>query len=697
MSEIGFASYIITALFYGVFGLLLCTSWRGRPQVGLLLSLVMVMLLWSIAGAFAGNSNFMQLKHFLVVEILRNVLWSALFWQLLSYTKINKAHHWRNAYVIGYATLCLVTAGAELYSGFAVLLNRLTQVDFRILSHVMQAVVGLFLVEQLYRNTRPELRWTIKFLCLGAGAMFLYDFVMYSESLLFAHIDQDLWNARAIINAIVVPMLAISVIRSPNWSIDIFVSRSMVYHTTALVATGVYLLAMATVGYYIREFGGSWGRVGQVVFIVVSMLILLLVLLSGRVRAVVKVFFNRHFFNYKYDYRAEWLKFNRTLAAGKSTATLRENCIKVLANIVDSVGGALWVRQEDGGYELLAEYNTQIAHFKVLDKGHSLIRFLKERQWVVELPEYIQTPELYGGLDLYDWPEKITSLWLLVPLVQRGELYGFVALVQPQAAREINWEDHDLLKTVGQQLANYLALMDTSEALADARQFEAYNRLSAFVVHDLKNLVAQLSLVVKNADKHKHNPEFIDDAIETLSHSVDKMNRLLAQLRKGKMVEPKVRTVDLSEVLRQVVMQQNEAQPRPHLEVVEHDVPVSGDYDKLVSIIAHLVENGQDATADDGSVKLRLYKMDNQAIIEVEDTGCGMDTRFIRERLFKPFDTTKGNAGMGIGVFEARQLVTSYGGSMEVDSEPGLGTRFTLRLPLARTAIMDEQVERQTV
>ena len=697
MSQIGFASYIITAVFYGVFGLLLCTSWRGRMQGGLLLTLVIIMELWAVAGAFAGNNDFMQLKHFLALEILRNAVWSALFWQLLSFTKINKEHHWKNLYVICYVELCLITIVAEIYSEFAMMLTSITQVDFRILSHVIQAVVGLFLVEQLFRNTRPELRWTIKFLCLGAGAMYLYDFVLYSESLLFSRIDEDLWNARGIVNAIVVPMLAISVVRSPHWSIDIFVSRSMVYHTTALLATGIYLLAMATVGYYIREFGGSWGRVGQVVFIVVSSLILLLILLSGRIRATVKVFFNQHFFTYKYDYRNEWLKLNRTLAAGESTTALRENCIKVLANIVDSVGGALWVRQEEGKYQLIAEYNTEIEHFKSLGITHSLVKFLRDRQWVIELPEYIQTPELYGGLNLYDWPEKIESLWLVVPLVQSGELYGFVVLVQPQVTREINWEDHDLLKTVGQQLANYLALMDTSEALANARQFEAYNRLSAFIVHDLKNLVAQLSLVVKNADKHKHNPEFIDDAIDTLAHSVDKMNRLLGQLRKGNVIEPKVRPVDLKLVLEQVVIQQNKAQPLPILEESEGNIRVSGDYDKLVSIIAHLVENAQDATPEEGSVKIRLYKTDNRAIIEVEDTGCGMDSHFIRERLFKPFDTTKGNAGMGIGVFEARQLVTSYGGQMEVESEPGKGTCFTLKLPLSQEFMMEKQVERQVV
>ena len=385
MTQFGFASYIITAVFYAILGLLLCTSWRGRMKGGLLLTVVLVSELWAAAGAFAGSSEYLQLKHFLALEVVRNAIWSAMIWQLLSYTKLNKEHHWKNLYVLGYLELALVTIVAELFPAFGAMLKSITLIDFRILSHVVQAIVGLFLVEQLFRNTRLELRWTIKLLCLGAGVMFLYDFVLYSEALLFGRIDPDLWDARGIVNAFVVPMVAISAARNPHWSVDIFVSRSMVYHTTALLATGIYLLLMATVGYYIREFGGSWGRVAQVVFVVISSLILLLMITSGRIRASVKVFFNQHFFTYKYDYRDEWLKLNRTLAAGESEQALREGCIKVLLNIVDSGGGALWIKQEDGKYRISAECNVVIEQMKTVDESDSLVTFLRQRQWVIEL------------------------------------------------------------------------------------------------------------------------------------------------------------------------------------------------------------------------------------------------------------------------------------------------------------------------
>ena len=217
MTQFGFASYIITAVFYAILGLLLCTSWRGRMKGGLLLTVVLVSELWAAAGAFAGSSEYLQLKHFLALEVVRNAIWSAMIWQLLSYTKLNKEHHWKNLYVLGYLELALVTIVAELFPAFGAMLKSITLIDFRILSHVVQAIVGLFLVEQLFRNTRLELRWTIKLLCLGAGVMFLYDFVLYSEALLFGRIDPDLWDARGIVNAFVVPMVAISAARNPHW------------------------------------------------------------------------------------------------------------------------------------------------------------------------------------------------------------------------------------------------------------------------------------------------------------------------------------------------------------------------------------------------------------------------------------------------------------------------------------------------
>jgi len=682
MTSFSFASYAVASAFYAILALLLCTSWRGRLQGGLLLLAVVTSLVWASLVALSNGYVIIPLKHLLAVEVLRNVTWTAFLWMLLSYTRSQQKQLGLGFAVVGYLVVCVLAMASEIAPAVAESINSLFSFDFRVLSHVVQAVVGLFLVEQVFRRTRLESRWAVKFLCVGLGGLFVYDFVMFVEAMLLGRIDMDLWQARGAINALIVPFIAVAAARNPQWSVDIFVSRSVVFHTTALLATGFYLLVMAAVGYYLRDFGGSWGKQGQIVFIFAALLCLVLMMFSGRMRARIKVFFNQHFFSYKYDYRKEWLDLNQALVDAETTESLRDGCIKGLSDIVESAGGALWVKRDDGCFCLVHERNTHIENMDRISPDNSLIAFLQKQQWVVEVPEYQREPELYAELDLTEWCQAVNGLWLVVPLVQRGEVFGFIVLVNARVARAINWEDHDLLKTAGQQLANYLALMDASESLAHARQFEAYNRLSAFVVHDLKNLVAQLSLVVINAERHRNNPEFIDDAIDTMANSVEKMNRLLMQLRKGEVEVIGEKKVTLNEALVTVVSQQKNGLPLPQVNCCDDEINLLINRDKLVATLGHLVQNAQDATTDDGWIKINLYKTDNQAIIEIEDSGMGMDAQFVRERLFKPFDTTKGNAGMGIGVFETRQFVEQQGGRIEVHSQPDKGTKFTLKFPL---------------
>jgi len=683
MTGFGFASYATASAVYALLAFLLCTSWRGRVQGGLLLLAVVVSIAWTVLAALSNSYEAISLKHLLAIEVLRNTAWTAFLWALLRYTRAEQKSLLLRLLVAAYLGLCITTVAAELLPIVAKFFNDFLSFDFRILSHILQAIVGLFLVEQVFRRTQLESRWAVKFLCVGLGGLFVYDFVLFAEAMLLGRIDTDLWEARGAINALIVPFIAVSAARNPQWSVDIFVSRSVVFHTTALLATGGYLLIMAVVGYYLRDFGGTWGRQGQIIFVTGALLALLILMFSGRIRARIKVFFNQHFFAYKYDYRKEWLDLNRALVDAETTESLREGCIKALSDIVESAGGALWVKRDDGSYCLVHERNTHILQMDRILPEDSLVAFLQGQQWVVELPEYKRSPEHYGDLELNHWSSAIEGMWLVVPLVQQGELFGFIVLVNARVMRAINWEDHDLLKTVGQQLANYLALMEASESLAHARQFEAYNRLSAFVVHDLKNLVAQLSLVVTNAERHRDNPEFIDDAIDTMANSVDKMNRLLAQLRKGDIEAASEKAVDVYDALVNVVAQQKNQQPKAEINNADEDVYLLLNRDKLIAVLGHLVDNAQEATEDDGWVKINLYKTNNQAIIEIEDSGRGMDTQFVRERLFRPFDTTKGNAGMGIGVFEARQFVEQQGGRIEVQSQPGKGSKFILKLPLS--------------
>ncbi len=346
--------------------------------------------------------------------------------------------------------------------------------------------------------------------------------------------------------------------------------------------------------------------------------------------------------------------------------------------------GGIWLKNEQGDFYLADEDKLGFYPPQLIKGDQSLLKFMLKKRWVIDFFELSNTPDVYDEVDLSQWHAEQNSVSLIIPLFRQNEIEAFVVLTKAKVPRQLNWEDHDILKTVGMQLTNALALSHASDALSRSRQFEAYNRLSAFLVHDLKNLVAQVSLIVKNAEKHKYNPEFIDDSIATLENVVTKIEHILSQLKKGMIKTNNKMLINLVEVIQDVAIQQAGNNPALQLKTNLERIDVLGEKEKITAILGHLVQNAQEATADNGLVYLELSKDEQQAIIKIIDNGSGMDTKFIAERLFKPFDTTKGNAGMGIGVYEARDYIMKHSGSCDVESRVGVGTTFTVTLPLAR-------------
>jgi putative PEP-CTERM system histidine kinase len=276
--------------------------------------------------------------------------------------------------------------------------------------------------------------------------------------------------------------------------------------------------------------------------------------------------------------------------------------------------------------------------------------------------------------------------------MHQAELWGFAMLALPRVKQHINWEDRELLLTVGRQIASYIALLQANEELYEAQQFEAFNRLSAYVVHDLKNIVAQLSLVVANAAKHKQNPAFMDDAIATVNNASQRMTKLLAQLRKGRMVVAgKQEEVNLIYLLKEALRKRTANSPVPQLQCNEDEILLLADKDRLLSVLEHLIQNAQEATDSNGYVMINCAVGNGEVTIAIKDNGCGMSREFLQERLFKPFQTTKGNAGMGIGVYESREYITTMGGVLSVASALNQGTTFTIRMPIVESNAMLNQ------
>ena len=433
-------------------------------------------------------------------------------------------------------------------------------------ARVGMAVLGMLLVEQLYRNKPLQERWAIKFACLGIGGMFAYDFYLYSDAMLFRQVNPDIWAARGVVNALTVPLMAISMARSASWSSELAVSRRVMFHSAALFGSAIYLLAMGSAGYYLRYFGGSWGTVMQVAF------------LFGALMLLVGDPVLRHLPRLAEGVHQQAL-LQLQLRLPRGMAALYPHPVRARARAWASAPSRRWRRWSKAR---AARCGSGASRRRSSRPPTGMCRPQRRAepadspfcqlprtatQWVVDLQEYARQPgqvRQRGRCPTGCTPSR--ARWLVVPLIMQGKLFGFMLLQQPRSPITLNWEVIDLLKIAGSQAASYLAQQEAANALMVARQFESFNRMSTFVVHDLKNLVSQLSLLMPNAEKHKRQSRSSSATCSKRSTiSVQKMKLLLQKLSRSESPEHPA-PLPIDQVLRQAVALKAAFEPRPVLD-----------------------------------------------------------------------------------------------------------------------------------
>lgn len=589
----------------------------------------------------------------------------------------------------GFHRMASVAVVLAIFAVFSVLMAWFGLNDFGSASRLMlfssmaQSVFGMVLLEQVFRSVEDDSRWNLKPLCLGLAGAFLFDLYIFSQAVLFNSLDQDALNIRGAMHAMVAPLLLLSSTRRSDWIQKVRLSPKAAFHSATLLIAGLYLLFISGVGYYVRFFGGDWGRALQLGLVFLALIALMVLALSGSMRAKLRVLVGKHFFRYRYDYREEWLRFTNALSLRDSPQAMGQQVVRGLADMLESPGGGLWMRGKEPA--LL----TQVAHWNFpatndqVEIDSPLCQFLMNSGWVVNLEEFRSFPRRYGELALPDWLRNSGQAWLVVPLLVGDDLIGFVVLASPRTHIDVNWEINDLLKTAGRQAASFLAQMQATEALLEVRKFDSFNRMSAFVVHDLKNIVTQLSLMTKNAKRLSGNPEFQQDMLATVDNSLDRMRQLMLQLREGATPPGAVFGVNLEEIAKRIAAGALRRDRVLEIEIKDA-VLARGHEERLERVIGHVVQNAFDATDASGRVWLTLDRSNGQAQILVGDTGQGMTPDFVKNRLFKPFQTTK-QAGMGIGAYESFQYVQELGGRIDVQSESNVGTTVIIQLPLFET------------
>jgi putative PEP-CTERM system histidine kinase len=434
----------------------------------------------------------------------------------------------------------------------------------------------------------------------------------------------------------------------------------------------------------VRSFGGAPAIALSIVLGFSGVLTIAAVLSSGMIRSQIRKFISENFYSYKYDYRVEWTKFIQALSQYQEQAA-PQRALRTLADLLDSPGGVLWVRRPGWRqFVPLASWAFGEAYGPIDADDDILTDIDKESVAFLEISGRGQ------GQKAQSWQERFPSVWLAVPLHFRGELVGFALLRKSRAARRLDWEDRNLVSLIAMQLALYLVHEQIAQELADSQQLIEFNNRVAFAMHDLKNTIGQLNLLLYNAERFGDDARFRADIMSTIRNAVDNLQTLMGKLRNEPPLEtaPLLKSrIDVCRIVARCAERKSESGVvfRNDGGPIYAEIP---EPDEFEGALEHVVSNAIEASRAGTNVRLDVERLDGRIRVCIEDNGPGMTPEFVAQELFRPLRTTK-RKGLGIGAYQARAIMRKLGGDLEVHSTLGHGTTVSLFLP----ACMDAERE----
>jgi putative PEP-CTERM system histidine kinase len=665
------ASYVALVIF-----VLLRT--RPNPSRTPLLLAALLTVLWSAVTAvlppavpFTGVAG--------LLDLVRLAAW-CVFAQHLYYRFVRSAGLGTALAVMG-ALIALMVSGALLASGLWVG-NWPLLLSVGIAVRLVLAICLLLVVENLFRNASEDARWNINLICIGLGALGVYDIVVCTDAVMFRHVSPALADGRALASVLIAPLLGLAATRTQRWKPPALqISRTAAFHSASLVVSGLLLLALAGVGEVFRSFGTRWGVVAEVGLVCGGVITVAVLLTSGSGRSHIRALLIDPFFAERYDYRREWLHCIETLSGAGSSGPLHMRAIRAVAQVVDSPAGVLFLSEPgNDSFHWSGSWNMP-AVAEPVPSDHPLLSAFGAGEEIVQ-------PDL--NMLLSPPIDVLPKIWLAVPLPNDGPLAGFVLVAPPRGPFALDREVFALLHTIAREVATYLAEQRATQALLEAQQLRDFGKRFAFVAHDIKNVSAQLSMLLTNAERHMDNPEFQRDMLGTVRASVQRIGGLLRRLqepqggagsggtgsRPGRtQLEPEGRLETIAETCRKLFG------VTVLLESDGRTGKVSMDPAAFEAVMTHLLNNAVEAAGPAAPVHLELRHEQQRMVLDIVDRGPGMTPEFVRDELFQPFRTSK-HGGSGIGAFQARELLREVGGDLLVFSRPGKGTTMRLLLPL---------------
>jgi len=548
------------------------------------------------------------------------------------------------------------------------------------LVRMTMTILGFVIVENILRNSSRAELWALKHWAIGFAAILVFQLLSRIPEFLTHSPDLSLAMANPLVYIVALPFFVVSSTRLPQLKVRVHSSRTFVFHSTTLVAVGILLQGIALAAWYVRSYGGSNGTALAVIVAFAGVAAVAAMLASSGVRSRFRRFINENFFSLKYDYRVEWEKAIRELSVNPGQDT-PERVLRILCDLMDTSGGAIWLYRESWRQYIPAAKRGDAGVISPVPEDDPRVEALRSGE-----EAFTSFGDEEGGL-FSPWRKFVENAWIIVPMRYRSTVAGFAILNKPRAPRSLDWEDQSLLRLVAMQLAAYLVQEETAQSLADARQLEDFNKRFAFVVHDIKNTIGQLRLMVSNITKFGDVKEFREDMVITLGNSVERLEGMLKSLAVVGAQRPVSgdghQAVDLVKFLEKFT---NEKCSLGHNIVLNTNFSntslVRTDFVILHRVLEHVVSNALDASASGMTVNIDATDGKSTVQIAISDQGSGMTQQFINEELFRPLKTTK-HGGFGIGGYQVRELMRDLGGDVTVQSTVGQGTCVTLSMPLA--------------
>ncbi len=676
-------TYALAALMFGMAAL---AAWRrGGPLHRTMAATLLLTALWALAVAGIDAHDVGPD----LAAVIRNLAWLGM---MAVVVRRSGGGHTSLAALYVVVAIVMGATGVVALAGAAVAVPEAAAAlgDARAVFEMMGAAGALVLLHQIARHPRRPMSDAARIVVIALGVMWASDLaVAFGESSDPA-MTPVLFLARGL--AMICVALLLSTNRLGTGAPTL--SRTIAVRAIGGVALVLYAGSTMFGAHVAGVLAPDHARIAQTAVVIGATTALLTLVSTPWLRAWFRVKIAKHLFTHRYDYRVEWQRVTATLgASGEGAAPLATRTIKALADLVDAPAGLLLIAH-DGRLVSGGEWNWGDA---TGDGSETLARYLRATGRLVVIGDVMDV--VAAGVP--EWLANNRDAWIVLPLLHAEALVGAVVLARPPVERALDWEDFDLLRVAGRQAASFLAEDRLRTALDEARRFDEFNRRFAFLLHDIKNVASQLTLVARNAERHADNADFRADMIATLKDSSSRMASLLSRLGQhdGARPEP-AQPVDLGALVERVVAARRAQHPIIP-EITSMPLAIAQPL-RLEQVLGHLVQNAIEASALDQPVSVVVEAVCEGAgggraagggadggrathgavAIVVADRGSGMSAEFVRDELFRPFVSTK-PGGFGIGAYEARQLVVGMGGTLTVDSRNGSGTQFRIVLPAA--------------